>query len=302
LRQGLLLLAVVAAYIAIVEWLCGWRTLLAAAMRLSPGLLAGFLALMLASYALRALRLYGSCDAIPRGGFSASLRLLWLHNAANLLMPARLGELSLPWLLRRRFGTSWALGGSVLIWLRVLDLHCVAALTLAAMVRLLPPKLAMLALVGGLALAVLPLGLFVLRERLAAIPRLQIIAIAVPTHLPALLRELSLTWLAWIAKLSAFTAVLQTLTGLPVAAAMLGAVGGDASTLLPIHAPAGAGTFEAGVLLGLSAMADWNQALPAAVSLHLLLLGTALGCALTALPELNKLGTINESAERRIEA
>lgn len=289
LRQAALLLLVAALYVALVQWLCGWPKLLAAALQLSPWLLLGFLGLMILSYGLRALRLYGSCEAIPRGHFTGSLRLLWLHNAANLLMPARLGELSLPWLLRQRFGTSWTQGGSVLIWLRVLDLHCVAALTLAALMHLLPKQLAALALLGGIGLALLPFGLFVLRARLAQIQRLQVFVAAVPERFGLLLRELLLTWLAWIAKLAAFTAVLQALSGVPAAAAMLGAVGGDASTLLPFHAPAGAGTFEAGVLLGLSALSDWNQALSAAVTLHLLLLGTALGCALISLPELQKL-------------
>ncbi|WP_177189037.1 lysylphosphatidylglycerol synthase domain-containing protein [Solimonas aquatica] len=289
LRQSLILLLVALAYIALVQWLCGWPKLLAAALQLSPLLLAGFLLLMLASYALRALRLYGSCEEIPRGHWGTSLRLLWLHNAANILMPARLGELSLPWLLRRRFGTSWTLGGSVLVWLRVLDLHCVAALTLIALMDLLPKQLATLALLGGAGLALLPFGLFLLRGRLLQIPRLHVIAASVPERLGVLLRELALTWAAWIAKLAAFTAVLQVLTGLPYAAAMLGAIGGDASTLLPFHAPAGAGTFEAGVMLGLSVLSNWNQSLAGAVTLHLLLLGTALGCALISLPELHKL-------------
>lgn len=303
LRQTLLLLVVAALYIGLVEWLCGWSKLLAAALRLSPLLLLGFLALMVASYALRALRLYGSCEAIPRGHWGTSLRLLWLHNAANLLMPARLGELSLPWLLRARFGTTWTMGGSVLFWLRVLDLHCVAALTLVALMRLLPQQLAALALLGGVGLALLPFGLFVLRGRMLNVTRLHVFALAVPERIGLLLRELALTWLAWIAKLVAFAGVLKTLAGVPAAAALLGAIGGDASTLLPIHAPAGAGTFEAGVLLGLSALVDWNQALPAAVTLHLLLLGTALGCALTALPELHKLRKpADEPRSQRIEA
>ncbi|WP_051362394.1 lysylphosphatidylglycerol synthase domain-containing protein [Solimonas soli] len=289
-RPLVFLLPIAAAYGAAVEWLCGWRQLFAAWSALSWQLLLAFVAAMLASYALRAWRLYlGAREALPAAAYASTLRLLWLHNAANLLLPARLGELSLPWMLGRRFKLSWAHGGGLLAWLRVLDLHCVAALALAALALRLRHRLGPAWLTMAVSVALLPLAFHLLRAplaaRLRAQPRWGEALAAIPAGVPALLRDLALTWLAWLLKLAVFAAVLQALAGAAPAAALLGAIGGDASTLLPLHAPAGAGTFEAGVLAGLGDGVS-GSALAAAVTLHLLLLGSALGGALLALPEI----------------
>lgn len=301
-RKLALLLPVAAAYVAAVEWLCGWQRLSEAWMSLSGPLLPAFVAAMLASYALRARRLQlGAGGLIPAGGYAATLRLLWLHNAANLLLPARLGELSLPWLLGRRFRIAWARGGGLLVWLRLLDLHCVAALALAALAARLPERLAPPSLAIAALVALLPLAVYRLRAplaaRLAARPRWGEALRAVPQDARALLRDLALTWLAWLIKLAAFAAVLHAFAHAPAARALLGAIGGEASTLLPLHAPAGAGTFEAGVLIGLGEGAA-RDALAAAVTLHLLLLGSALGGALLALSELPALAHAHDAAAR----
>ncbi|WP_161628908.1 lysylphosphatidylglycerol synthase domain-containing protein [Solimonas flava] len=289
-RQLVLLLLIAALYVAAVEWLCGWQRLSEAWSALPWRLVLAFVAAMLASYALRAWRLYlGARDVLPAGSYGTTLRLLWLHNAANLLLPARLGEFTLPWMLGRRFNVAWAHGGGLLVWLRVLDLHCVAALALAALALRLRHLLGPAWLAMAVAVAVLPLAFYLLRAplaaRLAARPRWRDALRAVPQGVPALLRDLALTWLAWLLKLAVFAAVLHVLAGAPAASAVLGAIGGDASTLLPLHAPAGAGTFEAGVLVGLGDGLS-GDALRAAITLHLLLLGSALGGALLALPEL----------------
>ncbi|NGY04693.1 lysylphosphatidylglycerol synthase domain-containing protein [Solimonas terrae] len=289
LRPTILVLVAALLYAALVQWLCGWRELLAVWTQLPAWLIPGFVAAMLLSYALRAWRLCRSADEIPRAHYIATLRLLWLHNAANLLLPARLGEFTLPWLLQRRFGISWPRGGGLLLWLRLLDLHCVAALATLAIGLHLDRSWAIAATLFASVLALLPIVLCVAHRRLlqfaplAARPRVADMLRAIPDDATRLGRELLLTWLAWLAKLAAFALVLQTLAAVSPASALLGAIGGDASTLLPLHAPAGAGSFEAGVLLGLG---HGVAGLGAAVTLHLLLLGTALIGALLSFPEL----------------
>ncbi|MGH8444314.1 MAG: lysylphosphatidylglycerol synthase domain-containing protein, partial [Solimonas sp.] len=217
LRSTLITLAVALAYVAAVEWLCGWRRLLGAWSELPPWLLPAFLTAMLASYLLRAWRLYRGAADIPRGHYFSTLRLLWLHNAANLLLPARLGEFALPWLLRRRHGIPWTAGGGLLLWLRLLDLHCVAALGAVALGQRLATLSAAwtgLWLAAASAIAVLPLLLYATRRPLAARAGQQRWAAAlaaIPARLPDLLRELALTWLAWLAKLGAFVLVLRAL-------------------------------------------------------------------------------------------
>lgn len=293
-RQRALLLTLLTAviYVVAVEWLCGWRPLAHAWTQLPVWLILTFLAAMLLSWLIRARRLYDSSDGIPRNGFLATLRLLWLHNAINLLLPARLGEASLPWLLQRRFGLPWRQGSGVLLWLRVLDLHCVATLAIIALAQRLSSPVALAAsIIAAVIAALLPFACIASRRWLLRLadsrhPQWRMAPLAIPARPAILLRELALSWLAWIVKLAAFTLVLHDIAAPTFSSAMLGAIGGDASTLLPVHAPGGAGTFEAGVLIGLgSDMA--GDALPAAITLHLLLLGTALGAALLSVQELH---------------
>ena len=80
-------------------------------------------------------------------------------------------------------------------------------------------------------------------------------------------------------KLAALGIVLGLLAGLRPVLGTLGAIGGDLSTVLPLHAPGGFGTYEAGamaLLVPASAGADAGPLLAAAVNLHLLVLTTAL--------------------------
>ena len=95
--------------------------------------------------------------------------------------------------------------------------------------------------------------------------------------------DLLLSWSAWSIKLAALAAVFALLAGLPAAQALLGAIGGDLSTVLPIHTPGGFGTYEAGVIALVSPFAAPSPALlAAAVNLHLLVLGVALAAGALA--------------------
>ncbi|MDI3260443.1 MAG: lysylphosphatidylglycerol synthase domain-containing protein [Sinobacteraceae bacterium] len=295
--------AVLIAAAALVQGLWGWQGLLRPWREVPPGALGLALAGLFSSYGLRAARIYIAETEIPRGAYGACLRLILINNALNWLLPARSGEASFPWLMRRWFGVDGARATGILLWLRLLDLHVLAtvAAICAAAGWLAGAELAAnAARTLALLAASAPLAIFALRRPLAAwcarpANRLARLAGRVLQGLPqrggGLLRDLALTWLSWGIKLAALGWVLARLLGLRPALGILGAIGGDLSTVLPLHAPGGFGTYEAGVLALLApgdSGAPLARLLAAAVNLHLLVLGSALlagaGAALTGSP------------------
>jgi len=284
-------LAVVAAFALAVEHWWGWGRLLAPWAQIAPATIGLAIAGMAASYALRGTRIWLAESAIPRGAWFACLRLILINNALNLLLPARAGEVSFPLLMRRWFGIDLAQAAGTLFWLRLLDLHVlatVAAACAAAGFLSGVPGLSQLVWLGAAAAAASPLILYALRgplqRRFAAgggtAARLVGKALAgLPQRPATLLLDLLLSWSAWSVKLAALGIVLGLLAQLPPAAGTLGAIGGDLSTVLPLHAPGGFGTYEAGVmalLLPAGGRAEVGPLLAAAVNLHLLVLTTAL--------------------------
>ena len=110
----------------------------------------------LASYSLRAYRVYRAEHEIPRGSWPDCLRLILLNNVTNLMLPARTGEASFPLLLNRWFGVGVTKGAGTLIWLRLLDFSVLAVLALAvlgaSLLPAVPPVLlAMFCIAGALA-------------------------------------------------------------------------------------------------------------------------------------------------------
>jgi uncharacterized membrane protein YbhN (UPF0104 family) len=267
----------------------GWSRLLAPWRELQSGILLLAVCGLLLSYGVRALRIYLAERDIPRGQYLACLRLILLNNAINLLLPARSGEASFPILMKRWFGIDPARATGTLIWLRLLDLHVLATVGAACAAggwldaRSGLSQLAWLA--AGIAALAPPL-LFVLRRPLAARlasrrGRIALLLSRLLSGLPqrrcGLALDLSLSWLSWGIKLSALGWVLSRLAHIPQALGTLGAIGGDLSTVLPLHAPGGFGTYEAGALALLAPGATPSgELLAAAVNLHLLVLTTAL--------------------------
>ena len=285
----LLNITVIAVFAAAVEHWWGWSRLLTPWRQIERPILALAVLGMLASYGLRALRIYIAEADIPRGRYIACLRLILINNALNLILPARSGEASFPILMQRWFGIDPARATGTLVWLRLLDLQVLATIAAAcAAAGWLGAESALstLAWIGALLAALAPLLLFLLRRPLAAMlagrdGRIAgLIARALgglPQRIGGLLFDLGLTWSAWSVKLLALAWVLSQLAGISPVAGLLGAIGGDLSTVLPVHAPGGFGTYEAGVLALLATMTQASgTSLAAAVNLHLLLLTTAL--------------------------
>ncbi len=284
-----LLLTVLAA----VQWSIGWPQLLAPWRSLDPLALALAAVLTLLSYLARTLRLYDYFLPATAGGLGACLKLTLLHNLLNNLLPMRSGELSFPLLLHRYFAVPLPRSLAALLWFRLMDLYALGLIALMAIGDHWLPAgwLAPLA-VAWLAL---PWLLLTVQERL--LPR---VARRLPEHwrarlaqartgLPrtpvALMRAWFWTLFNWVVKLAVFAWILILFAPLlSPAVALLGAIGGDLTSVLPVHGVAGAGTYEAGVLAALLPFGvPAVQALTAAVNLHLFMLGLSLAGGALAL-------------------
>lgn len=285
----LLNLAVIAAFGWAVQHYWGWSRLLTPWQQIPLATLLLALLGMALSYAIRALRIFIAECEIPSGAYWHCLRLIVINSALNLLLPARSGEASFPILLKRWFGIDLARGTGTLLWLRLLDLHVLASIgtACAAAGWQLPTRAtADLVWLAAALAASAPLLLFALHSQLSrtlANRDGKLVALAlrglggIPSQFRALLRDLLLTWSSWIVKLAALGWVLSRLGNLSPLAGVLGTIGGDLSTVLPVHAPGGFGTYEAGVLALLApADAPSGALLAAAVDLHLLLLTISL--------------------------
>jgi uncharacterized membrane protein YbhN (UPF0104 family) len=290
-RTALLLLnvVIVAAFAIAVQRAWGWQRLFAPWREVPPSWLGLAALAQLLSYGLRALRIYVAETQIPRGRYAGCLRLVLINNALNLLLPMRSGEASFPLLMNRWFGVSLVHATGTLIWLRLLDLHVLATVGLLCIATGWIGRAGGLS--TGLALGALlavtaPTLLFLLRRPLSAWCRKRegrLAALAhkllagVPVRWRGLGFDLGLTWAAWGTKLAALGWLLSQLASLPLPAGVLGAIGGDLSTVLPIHTPGGFGTYEAGALAALAtALSPGPALLAAVVNLHLFVLTAAL--------------------------
>ncbi len=284
--------AVTLAFLYVLDRYVGWTRLWQPWATLSAGAVGTALLLLLISYLLRAARLYDYFHADMAGGFPLCLRLTLWHNLLNNFLPMRTGELSFPVLMSRYFQVPAIRSVPALLWFRFLDLHTLAALGGAAALGLVHAP----AWTGWLWLAWLPLPWLAYRVGLWLAPRLagdhlrgwrhlaeQALG-SLPTTGRALWRSWAWTVVNWSVKLAVFAWLLGQLSSLALPAALLGAIGGELSSVLPVHGIAGLGTYEAGVVAGL---ALWEvaavDALAAAVNLHFFLLGGTLLGGLLAL-------------------
>lgn len=288
-------LGVLVVFIGLVQHYWGWGRLLAPWRHLPPDIVVLAVLGMLLSYVVRASRIYWAERDIPRGHLGQCLRLFLLSNAFNILLPMRSGEASFPLLMKRWFGIEMSRATGILIWLRLLDLQVLAAIgVVCAAAGWLGHNSAVAdwAPVAAALCVIAPIVLFAVRRPLARLlesrhGKLDQLALKVlaglPDQLRGLLRDMGLTWLSWGVKLAGLGWVLSRLGNLSPTLGVLGAIGGDLSTVLPIHAPGGFGTYEAGVIALLAPASQPTPALlAAAVDLHLLVLTTALLTAAVA--------------------
>lgn len=204
-----------------------------------------------ASWLLRGLRAWVLFEKLP---LTDALGMSFLHNTANNLAPMRLGELVLPIMARWLGRIEFSVGLTSLVWIRLLDF--VSLIGIAASILLLPVfGLVMLAVLAAL-IFLTPLFISWLLPKTQGWPlpgllhqaRAQLLFEATqPARLHRLWR---LTILAWLCKLISMAVLLAALSGLPIAEVMATILGAELSSILPIHGLAGAGSYQAGGMLG----------------------------------------------------
>jgi uncharacterized membrane protein YbhN (UPF0104 family) len=279
-------------FVWFIEIYIGWARLLAPWRSVDLRLLCLALSMVLASYAMRAYRLYAYFRASMQGAFSLALKLMLQHNLANNFLPMRMGELSFPMLMSRYFRIPLARSMPALLWFRAFDLH---TLMLLAIWALGSQWLGSGWLLWGLLIwLTIPWFMFRFnhwwldklrgRETGRLVGYLVKLLEGAPNDLGLLLRVWLWTLLNWLVKLIAFAWLLALFAQLSAAPALLGVIGGELTSVLPVHGVAGAGTYEAGIVAALiPAGVPAEVALAAAVNVHLFLLGATLLGALLSL-------------------
>lgn len=280
--------AILLACLVAVEYFWGWTTVLAAWQSLSGQTAVTLLCLMLASYALRAVRLYDFFRQAVTGRYGLCLRLMLYHNILNNLLPFRSGELSFPLLMKRYFGVNYLVSTPGLLLFRLFDLHVILTLGLIAVftgVMDAGPSLIIGAIAGLIPFAVFsfrqPLNTWVVGQTSEA-SKFRVVVAALPESGWVFLRCWWWSWANWSVKLYALAWLIGEFAGVSLGAALGGAVIGELSSVLPINAPGNAGTYEAGIAVGLLPHGvSAERVVAAAVNTHLfVLLASAVGALL----------------------
>lgn len=297
-RMTLLTVVIVAAYALFIEWFWGWSSILAqwAAVGVLPIVIA--LVLLTSTYFLRTWRIL---DYFPRetsGQFRTLFRVTQIHNLLNIMLPFRSGETSFPLLMRTEFGIPLARGTSALLVMRLLDLH---ALLAAAGIGLASEAgNGLIAWIIWVAFLVLPVAAFIVRKPLLrfgfklAPKKAQGFLAEIENGLPvdgiAFARAWAMTAVNWLVKVLVLAWALSLMGVLPLAASFGGALGGELSSVLPVHAPGGVGTYPAGITAGAVAFGalGGKEALAAlaqaSINAHLLIIVSALTGTAISLP------------------
>lgn len=277
-------------FVVFVEWLVGWARLLQPWRELPPAWIGAAALLVVLTHAARAMRVHDYFGAPVHGRRRACMRLVLRHNLFNNLLPMRSGELAFPVLMARQFGVGAGVSVPGLLWFRVLDLHSVLLFALPALLAHVPATavaaaaiwLAVPWLLRRYARRALPYA-----ARAGRVGRLLARGLdGVPATARVFWRTYAWTLANWGLKLAVFAWVITLFVPLGFAPAVLGAIGGELTSVLPIHGMAGMGTYEAGVVAALAPSGIAVAALvAAAVNLHLFLLGvTLVAGALAFLP------------------
>jgi len=223
-----------------------------------------------------------------RGNFLLACRLMLQHNFFNNMLPMRTGEASFPILIQRYFCVPMSHSIPALLWFRMLDIHTL--LMFAAMALMIlwqdtwPIWLYLVLLATWLTL---PYLIYASKRRFFAHiysyfathrhPLLDKIQLGLPQTKTTFWRAWLWTMANWLIKISVFAYILTLFGPIPGLPAVLGAMSGEASSILPWHGVAGVGTFEAGVLAGLLLFnIDSQTGLTVAINLHIIILGTTI--------------------------
>ncbi len=236
------------------------------------------------------MRLYDYFRQDMHCAFGLCFKVSLQHNLLNNLLPMRTGEISFPVLMTRHFAIPMTRSIPALLWFRLLDLHTLGACALFAVfggaLDTWPGIITTFTLLSAWML--LPLLLFWGQGRwqrtLQKKPAthrfhglLQKILSSLPQTSGDFWRAWAWTVTTWVVKLGVFAWMFMLFVDISPTAALMGTIAGDLTSVLPIHGVAGMGTYEAGVVAGVLPYGVTPQnAVPAAINLHLFLLASTL--------------------------
>lgn len=282
-------LLVITAYAGFIQWMWGWQSVFDLWRNAGWGAIALALFLLVTTYVLRTWRIYDYFPQETRGRFSALFRVVQIHNILNIMMPFRSGETSFPLLMRREFDVGLVRGTSALFVMRLFDLH---ALLAAAGVGLAMERGDVTVWLIWVAFLLLPAIGFAMRTPVfravagMSAGKLAKLSAEVQAGLPldgtAFLRAWGVTLINWFVKIAVLAWVLMLMGNITLPPGFGGALGGELSSVLPIHAPGGVGTYPAGIVAGAVSFgagageAILSQLSQAAVNVHLLVIISSL--------------------------
>lgn len=294
-------LVAIIAYVLMVQYLWGWSNVFATWQHIGWGVFFMGMGFILVTHLLRGLRMYHffkNASMHKKMHFTALFYLSQTHNLLNNLLPFRSGEVSFPLLMKNQFGTPLITSTAGLLWLRFLDAHTLGMFALA--VILVKYQFALWLITALLALALLvPVLVFVLQPYLKTFIQKSMMAdIGIISKIASVLQKLLaglpqswqmffstwlLTWLNWLIKIILMGVIVAALLSVQPSdfsgnflAGLAGAVAGEITSILPINAPAGVGTYAGGVYAGIQwVKPQLKNAMFAGINLHLLIMLSA---------------------------
>ncbi len=300
----LISIAVFVGFIAIVEHYFDWRDILSPWHKLSLANLLLTTLFIFYSYWARSMRIYDYFNSDMQGAYKSCLKLVLHHNMLNNLLPMRTGEISFPVLMLRYFNISTSKSIPALLYFRILDLHTLLSIALLVTVGYLYNiyiAIGVFFIWMGVPVVLFKTNIFILNKLTTRTnTRINTILVkclsSLPQQLRAFIRSWIWTWINWIVKIGVSSWIILLFLDTSFNIAIMGAIMGDLTSVLPIYGIAGFGTYEAGILAGLHLFENSNNiinnetALQAAVYLHLIILGAAIagGAIATLIPVENK--------------
>ncbi len=287
-------------FVLLVHYQIGWPSIISTWRALDAYQLTIALCLIFSSYILRSLRLYYYCHDTLKGKAGLTLKVHLQHNFFNNILPMRSGELSFPILMKRHFQIAYLKSTGILLWFRLLDMQILGLFTIFFLFTYYAVNtwllLIVLTIILVLPLVVLRAPFINLGETLNLAPNSKLgqgihflnklyskLRPGFPQTSTAFWQSWTLTLANWLVKMLVFSWVLMAFHPMDLSLAMLGAIGGELTSILPVHGIAGIGTYEAGVTGPLIAQGQSvDDVLVAAINLHIFLLSsTALGMLLS---------------------
>jgi uncharacterized membrane protein YbhN (UPF0104 family) len=258
-----------------------WSSLFTLWQKLNFADIIALILLMLVSYLLRSMRIYSFFSGASKPDFRPYFRITVLHNFFNIILPMRSGAVTFPILLKRYLNIDPVRSASLIIWLLFLDLQL---LMLFVIFFFLYGTMDLLLIIGLLFLLLfVPYLIFRLRATFTAAKfisqnrLLSRLISGIPDTNTQYWRIWFWTALNWPLKLTAYGLLLSRLILIPFYDGIWASLAGELGSIIPVQGLAGVGTYEAGVIFGLTRQGHgMESALKGSISLHLFILLSAL--------------------------